>query len=311
MQPKILDVFTVRSNPFRWQQPDLLYRKFVDHMLSSGVRLHVIECAYGDRPFVCAMPGVNHIGVRSVSRVWNKESCLNAGIRRTPDAERIAWIDADITFRSPTWVDDTLHALEIYSVVQPWTTALDLGPNDEITAVHNSFAKVLFDGGPVVPDGQKFWKGDGGPYTFPHPGFAWAITRDSYGKIGGLLDIAGMGSADHHMALAMVGGASLSMPAGTDPTYGRHVMRWQERALKYVNGNIGYVQGTIEHSFHGRKQNRDYLGRWNMFVRNSFNPDEDLVTNADGVYELAGNKPDLQRDFDRYLLSRAEDGNSL
>ena len=311
MQPSDLHVFTARSNPFRWQSTDALYQAFVEHMLASGVTLHVVECAYGNRPFVCQVPGVDHIGVRARSRIWNKENLLNLGIRRTPEAQAIAWVDADITFRSPTWAMDTLHALEIYDIVQPWETAMDLGPKGEIMTVHTSFAKVLQDGGPVSPGGQKFWKGYGGPYTYPHSGYAWAMTRQAYSDVGGLLDIGGCGSADFHMAQSLVGAAVSTMPLGTTDAYRAHVMRWQDRALRSVNGNIGVVPGMIEHGFHGAKIKRQYLSRWDMFVKHQFNPDTDTVLNGDGVLELAGNKPALQRDFDRYLLARAEDANTL
>lgn len=311
MEAKNLHVFTTRSNPLRWEAPDALYRNFADHMIASGVTLHVIECAYGDRPFVCEVPGVDHIGVRAESRIWVKENLLNIGVRRNPQAQYIAWVDADVTFRNPHWATDTLHALQLWPVVQPWDTALDLGPKDEIIAVHKSFAKVLHDGGPVVPANKKWWQGDGGPYSYPHSGYAMALTRQAYGDLGGFLDIGGMGSGDHHMALGLVGQAHISMPDGTTENYRRHVMRWQERALRHVNGRIGYVPNTIEHGYHGPKRARGYISRWDMFTKHQFTPDEDLKVNADGVYELAGNKPDLQRDFDRYLMSRNEDSNAM
>ncbi len=56
------------------------------------------------------------------------------------------------------------------------------------------------------------------------------------------------------------------MPGGTNEAYRREVMRWQDRALRHINRNIGYVPGTIEHLFHGRKSERGYQSRWDMFV---------------------------------------------
>ena len=88
-------------------------------------------------------------------------------------------------------------------------------------------------------------------------------------------------------------------------------MRWQGRALQHINFRLGYVPGIIEHRFHGRKADRGYLSRWNMFVRHGFDPDEDLKRNSFGVFEWTGNKPELIREFDLYLRSRNEDINSL
>ena len=311
MRADLLHVFTARANPIRWQAPDRLYRDFAQHMLDSGVVLHVIECAYGDRPFTCEMPNVDHIGVRAKTMIWNKENLLNIGIRRVPEAKYIAWIDSDVFFRQASWAADAVHALQLYDVLQPWSTAYDLGPNDEHLTAHRSFCRVLHDGDPVSPRGDKWWYGDGGPYTYPHSGYAWCITRVAFAWLGGLLDIGGMGSGDFHMAQGLVGAAQCSMPYGTHPAYQRHVMRWQERALRHVNGNIGYLPGTVEHRFHGAKPKRNYIGRWDMFLKHQFNPDEDLKPNCDGVYELSGNKPELRRDFDAYLRSRSEDANTI
>ena len=88
-------------------------------------------------------------------------------------------------------------------------------------------------------------------------------------------------------------------------------MRWQPPAQAHVNGNIGYVPGAIEHRFHGRKADRGYLSRWGIFVRHGFVPDADLKRTTSGVFEWAGNKPELRREFDLYLRSWNEDVNNL
>lgn len=46
-------------------------------------------------------------------------------------------------------------------------------------------------------------------------------------------------------------------------------------------------------------------------VNNKFDPATDLIRNTWGVLELAGNKPQLQRDIDSYFRQRDEDSNTL
>jgi hypothetical protein len=128
---------------------------------------------------------------------------------------------------------------------------------------------------------------------------------------GGLFELAGMGSADHHMAMAMAGLVERSWPGGTSAAYKAHLLRWQQRAMRYVNGRLGALPGIIEHRFHGSKQNRGYLGRWEIFVRHGFDPDTDLKRNSYGVLEWAGNKPELEREWDLYLRARREDDNCI
>jgi hypothetical protein len=310
MLPK-LHVVTVRFNPLRWQTPDRHSRDWTQSVLDAGADLTVAEVQYGERPFTCDLPGVNHVGLRSDSWAWSKENALNLAIQRIPAARYIAWEDSDVFHRNPDWARETVEALQHYRVVQTWSKALDLGPNDELICPHRSFADCYLHGEPLAPPSVACWKSDGGPYDYPHSGFSWACKREFLDWTGGLFELGGMGSGDHHMALAMVGHVGASWPGGTALSYREHLLRWQDRATRYVNGRIGPVHGMIEHRFHGRKGDRGYLSRWNMFVRHGFDPDTDLKRNTYGVLEWAGNKPELEREWDLYLRSRNEDINAL
>jgi hypothetical protein len=306
-----LHVFAARFNPLRWKTPDNIYKEWVGHMLDSGVKLHVIECQPGDRPFVGDLPHVNHIGVRARTMAWSKECLLNIAISRVPEAQKIVWSDTDVFFRRPGWANEVSAALDIYEIGQPWDVAYDLGPHDEHMELHKSFASLFHAGQPVVPGGDKFWKFNGGPYDYAHTGYCWFANRRALDWTGGLFDLGGMGSGDHHMALALVDEVRKSVPGGTSPTYLAHLLRWQDRAARHINRNIGFVHNTIEHRFHGSKASRGYLSRWDMFVRHGFDPDTDLKRNTFGVLEWAGNKPELIREFDLYLRSRNEDANVI
>jgi hypothetical protein len=311
-----LHVVTCVANPLGWRSREGLARGAVAAWLSAPeVSITLVEAAYGSRAFGLAdLVGerVTHIGVRATTLAWSKECLLNIGISRLPtSAEKIATIDADVTFRRPHWAAATLAALDLYPIVQAWDTAYDLGPNDEHIQTHKSFASAWHSGAPIVAGGSKFWKFSGGAYEYPHPGYAWAWQRRALDRVGGLFELGGMGSGDHHMALGMVGRADASLPGGITPAYRAGVVAWSDRARTEINGKLGVVHGTIEHPFHGRKSDRAYEGRWGMFLKYGFDPMTDLKRNLSGVIEFAGNKPDLERAFDRYLRAREEDVNTL
>jgi hypothetical protein len=306
-----LHVITARFNPLRWATPDRTYRDWVGHILDAGARLSVVEVQYGQRAFCCDMPHVNHIGLRADSWVWGKECAINQAIQRLPDAAYIAWGDADIWHRKAGWVRETVEHLQHYRVIQTWTSALDLGPNDELLEMHRSFCAQFLAGAPLVATGNRFWTFDGGYATYPHSGYFWAAPRAFFDATGGLFELGGMGSGDHHMTLACIGKVDRSWPQGTSAAYRAHLLRWQVRAQAYVNGRIGALPGIIEHRFHGAKQNRGYLSRWDMFMRHDFDPDVDLKRNSWGMLEWAGNKPELERAWDQYLRSRREDDNCV
>lgn len=313
----VLDIVTCVSNPIQWDSRIDLARKAIANWLKEpNVRVTVVECQFGDREWSLddleSDPRVTHVKVKATTLVWNKESLLNIGIQRAPlDAKYFGTFDADILFRKPGWATDCINTLHLYPVAQPWRTAYDLGPNDENLAVHRSFCSVYHSGDPVAPTSKNFWKHDNGPYDYPHSGYAWVWTREILDRMGGLFELGGMGSGDHHMALGMAGKADWSLPEKITDEYKDLVKRWEARAKAHINGKIGFINHTIEHLFHGTKAKRNYIGRWEMFFQHLFNPHTDLKKNTYGVIEFAGNKPELEQAFDRYLRSRNEDVNSL
>lgn len=316
MAIRTLHIVTCVANPIRWNSRIRLARAAIESWLKEpNVHVTVVECVYGGREFDLSdmqSDRVNHVPVRANTLVWNKECLLNIGIHRLPfSAYYVGTFDADIKFRRAGWASETIAALDLFHVVQPWTVAYDLGPNDEHLQTFTSFAKVFHSGAPIAPTADKFWKFDGGIYEYPHSGYAFAWTRPILDRIGGLFEVGGMGSGDHHMALGIAGQADKSMPAGTNLAYRQAVKVWESRAIAHINRKVGYVHGTIEHMFHGRKANREYVSRWDMFVKHGFDPIADLKRNTYGVLEFSGAKPELEREFDLYLRSREEDVNTV
>jgi hypothetical protein len=311
MRSDLLHVVTCISNPLRWKSRIRIYRDFERHMIESGVRLTIVECALGERPFeLNDTPGVSHVGVRHHTFSFNKECLLNLGIqdvvRRDPDARYIATIDADVRFRQKGWAAETVHALQRFDVVQPWVDCYDLGPNGEHLELHRSFGKLWADQTPLIQGPNAAY----GPYQFGHPGYAWAYRRSVLSELGLLVETAVLGAADHHMAMAFIGRVMDSVPRNLGPNYIAPLVRWQDRARRF-GMNMGYVPGTIEHDFHGSKRKRRYIERWDILHKHNFDPITDLIKNEFGVTELAGNKPGLRMDIERYFSERSEDENCL
>jgi hypothetical protein len=304
-----LHVVTCIANPVLWRSRIELYKEFEEHMLQSGVKLTTVECAYGEREWELPHNShVNHVKVRASGRnmTWNKESLLNIGISRIPQAGYVGTFDADIRFRDPNWAKATLDALQHHHVIQPWTACYDLGPNNEHLATHKSFGALVRHQKPIVQGPNAV-----GGYEFGHPGYAWAWTRQALEWTGGLIESAALGAADHHMALAILGRVEETIHGGMTQAYKDVLNVWQSRAVSHMKNSISALAGTIEHGWHGNKAKRAYVSRWDILAQHKFNPLTDLKRNTYGVLELAGNKPELSRDIYAYFTSRDEDSNSL
>lgn len=309
MQSDRLHVVVAMANPVRWESRIRLFREFAEHMIESGVQLTVVECAFGERPHELGQDSrYRHVAVRAAGHalVWNKETLLGIGIARLPDEARyIGTFDADIRFRQPDWASAAVHALQHYDIIQPWTTCYDLGPGGEHLELHRSFCRIWHDKEPIV-QGPKAGMA---PYRFAHPGFAWCWRRSALDALGGLVETAALGAGDHHMALALIGRVDESIPENMTPGYVWPLRVWQQRAERAIQRNLGALPGSIEHSFHGAKPKRNYVGRWEVLQRHKFDPLIHLVKNSYGVVELAPGFPALRHDIDLYFRSRQEDAN--
>ena len=315
---RTLYIITAVSNPLGWKSRIALARRAIaSWLLEAPVHIILVECAYGNRPYeladLASNQRITYIQTRAKTLLWIKENMLNLGIHRLPQpAWYIAALDADIIWRHEGWATNVMNALDIYPIVQPWEYAMDLGPKGEHTAIHRSFASLYYEGKYVIPRfDEKTWQLVNYPYQYPHPGYGWAFTRDFLEHSGGLFEYGGVGAGDHHMALSFVNSAHMSIPKNVNGGYKAILMDWQSRVQSFPNLKIGYTPHTIEHFFHGRKGDRAYNARWKMFLDHNFDPVHDVKRNTFGILEFAGNKPELEREWDRYLRSRNEDTNTL
>ncbi len=313
MKPDQLHVVAAITNPLQYRSRPALYRDFERRVLDAGAHLTTAEAAFGDRPHEVTRettdhPRLTHIQVRTDQEIWHKESLLNIAIRRLPPAAKyIAWVDADVTFARPDWAAATVHALQHWAVVQMFSEAIDLGPRGEVLAKYTGFAYAWWHGHkPKHPHNYSAsW----------HPGFAWACTRQAFELMGGLLDWSLLGSADSHMALGLIGKARASMRPdtrkGASAGYLTALDDWERKAGR-LKQNLGWVDGTVLHHWHGKKADRGYLERWTGMIAHGFDPYRHLEREPSGLWRLSPDAPIGLRDHARkYFRSRNEDSVDL
>ncbi len=109
------------------------------------------------------------------------------------------------------------------------------------------------------------------------------------------------------MACALVNKVEESINGQTTQNFKDYWYRWQERANKFINGDIGYMNGTILHYWHGQKADRRYVDRWKILVDNDYDPVEDIYRDAQGLLQLNKNKPALRDQIKDYFSHRNED----
>lgn len=340
-----LYVITPLFNPQRYKRRWKLYSDFQKMVRDAGAILLTVECSFGERtsavddwakpaalpteppaftshgptpvPLAAQLPPSrlkqDYIKVYCnwEQELWTKECLLNIALQHLPsDWRYVAWIDSDVLFARPDWVSETLHKLQHYHFVQMFSIALDLSPRYEPIAAHHGFMYSYYHCGepPRGEDAYYGGSGQGSVVNQWHPGYAWAARREALDAVGGFMDFPILGAADHHMARALIGRARDSVHRDVHRNYLRWILHWQDRAERHVKRNVGYVDGTLLHYWHGSKANRRYVDRWKLLVDHRFDPEVDIYKDTRGIYRLAGNKPALRDQVRAYFRQRNEDG---
>lgn len=315
---KHLHVVTMITNPARFQSRIRLFRAFQDYMSQfKNVSLWVVEGIYPGCDYEVTDPdNPYHLRMELKDELWCKENLLNELVKQRlsvlcPNWEAVAWIDADVTFARPDWVEATLLALEAHPVVQLFSQCMDLTDRYE-----------------TVPFGKDTGVMEGVVYRWVkanyrptlgynrlggHYGYAWAMRRDAWDIAGGLIDIAITGSADHYMSYAFAKRPIYMVGPEYSRGYRRAVQAYCDR-FQAVDGVAGYVKGMLFHHWHGHKAERGYVSRHDILKRHRFDPYTHLARQDNGA--LCWNREDasfpagIVDDLRAYFRSRNEDASA-
>lgn len=315
--PKKLWVVGTYFNPPRFKAREKLAREFIERMEENPlVNLFIVETAFGDREFHLTEKGnPRHLQLKTFDELWHKESTINLAVQRIPDDwEYVAWIDMDVQFVRHDWALEACHQLQHHMVVQLFQTASLLGPNQEMvneqTIKGFAYLYKIHQMKPT-PAGYPYSGGPG--YAYPHPGFAWAMRREAWDHLGGLLETCILGAGDYHMAHALIGRAKETLEWNPQQRNGYHdnyramIMAWEAHAERYIRRDLGFVNGTILHHWHGAQKARKYNERWKTLVKHKFDPIMDLRRDSQGLYQLNPHKWGLRDAIREYASQRNED----
>jgi hypothetical protein len=266
------------------------YFRFHEGMGEDAQHLVTVEAVFDDS--IPHMAGLdNHIIRRTPTMLWQKEALLNIGIQRCLDLgyENIAWLDGDILFLNPGWMDNIREAVSRHKFVQVFQTLKRYYTEDSYEVIKSVASSA----------------GNSSPAT----GFGWAVPSHVYRRV--LL----------YDKLIVGGGDSLIYEAANDAmatwlekrysTY-RHaedVFDWANQWWDEIQGDIGYASNNIETFYHGNLKNRRYLNRYDILKKSGFDPKKDVVTDpVNGTIEWTHTrKPYLKSSIREYFSDRKED----
>lgn len=323
-----IEVIAVISNPCQYESRYALYKIFAENLKQQNVkvRLWTVELQHGMRPMVVTNElKENHIQLWTSAlpgEIWHKENLINYAInyltKKVPDWRYVAWVDADFKFE-PDAFEKTIQALQHYDIVQMWSHLINLAPNGGIinNGVGISYMYGLLEAG-LNPTGEY-------PQWLGAPGGAWAARRGTLNKIGGalggpLIDWVILGAGDLYFAECLNG--LLHVGGGVDtknlhkyhPAFIQSLQQYQYTAVSELKKNIGYVENTVRHMFHGRAKDKQYGTRGDILIKYQFNPLTDLKKDVSGIWQLvihSERQIGLRDACRKYFKTRNEDANTL
>lgn len=261
------------------------YKRFKEEL---GTDLLTIECAFGNDPFTLE----DSVKLRADSVLWQKERLLKIGEKLLPrEQDYVIFLDADIIFQNKNWLQDTRNALKHYNVVQPFQTIHRRNRDWSIEASYESF-------GYRYAQGVRSSKFD----IHGHTGFAFACRREAFG----LYDRQIAGTGDHLWYHAVVG--QLPVACIDRDLKGKRAYDFYSWAVNYykkTQGKLGFVEGEIDHLYHGSIKNRNYSVRMQELEKLDYDPRADIHTNSQGLLEI--NRKEIRDWVASYFESRKED----
>jgi len=297
-----LNVIIVISNPCLFAKRYILMREFVKRFEEEeeNVNLFVVELIYaGQRFIVTDKNNKNHLQIKTETPIWHKENMINLGVKYLLPAnyKAFAWIDADLEFESCTWALDTLKILNgCKDVVQLFSHCVDMDAEKNNLNIFNSFCYNFTKGKTYkVNNNSNYW----------HPGFAWAMTRKMYERVGGLYEKAILGAGDHIMSLAFINKVEHAANDYYSEDYRNSMYEFQQKAKNF---RMGYVPGVIRHNFHGTKENRKYGERWKTLVKFDYSPVKHITYDNKGILiPTVDFSQEFKADVLNYFKERKED----
>jgi hypothetical protein len=260
-------------------------------------------------------------------RIWQKERLLNIGASILPPHVRyVAWVDADMLFSDPDWPAKARAVLDQHGgMVQLFDTAYHLPQDIDPLTVDVAQCAVLLpflSGISIarsVREGQfdrlesEWSKRSTGIETirdiYNVRGFAWAARREAL-LASGLYEGMVVGGADWISSFALLGRVEhcLSARPFTEP-HKAHIRQWAVNAHKAgLFAHCDDLPQSAWHLWHGTMANRNYGGRYQMLIGNSFDPARDLIREQGRPLRWADPGGALAKAVGEYFFSRREDG---
>jgi len=287
-------------NPARFKRilKNALY--IISVLKEAKIPYFVVECTFHKaRPQI---PGADLV-LNSDSYMFYKEQLFNKLEPRVPEKyTKLVFLDADVLLDTPDWIDQISESLNSHDILQPFSQSCWLTPdNTRIRSKKMSYAFAIVTKKTINKNTVHDY----------HPGFIWAFKRDIFRRVGGFFPRSIIGGGDVATVLNMfpIEVTDELFYKATNPAFGKLIIdawRAYNTTFKQVNPKLGFLSNRALHLFHGVRENRQYVSRYeDIYTAMKGAWDDEIVTNSDGLYEFK--RPEINKVVLNYFKRRNED----
>lgn len=286
------------------------HRACANALAGQGIDLWTVEGLFPWQQ--AALTGDRRIEVTIRDYLWHKERLLQIGVQRLPDyVDAVLLIDADVSFDHKDIRGRIEQVLEKYQVCQPWSHAIFLdeqrrplnGPIDVTRCRNVDLGRWMSEVPQFLQRSMAAENFGQRGYVRAHPGLAWAVRREWFDAVG-LYQFALGGNGDETLAEGCWGVCDATARANYSTAQWAHVLPWIASCFRAVQGNVGYVPGTVRHLWHGSIRSRGYREREYTMVTHGYDPERHLVDAPDEALAWSPEAPAELVDWWKHYLTK-------
>ena len=287
----------------------------------QGLPLLAFEVTGRDRAFALTSDDADIlIQIATDEVLWHKESVYNTCFRYLPaSASEVCFLDADVVFSNPHWIEDTRASLDHADFVSPFETVFHLtddeserlireGRVDPATPGQRSFGFGLRE--TLAADRETFVRSGANPVGIGHTGFAIAMKREFMEAVG-FYDRLVLGGGDMAIPDALLESSSHHLARYLPPSWQADLAQWKQSVMAGGYRSIGHVTGEVFHLWHGDKKYRFYGERYQITRRIGLNAPDDFVRDENGILSLKKGRYRQRLGLRFFFWVRNEEGGGM
>lgn len=264
------------------------YMKFRAANKKQGLKLLVVELAFGNRPFQLTNKDADLlIQLRSDTILWHKEALINIGIKQLPqDCDKVVWLDTEIIFTDNSWIAKTADMLEKYKILHLFKTVVFLNKKGNICS---RSCTGLF---PYLANEDCSY--------VTNPGLAWGARREVIQKCK-IYDAMVLGGGDNLFLHGLFNGFPDILRFCSNNLL-RHYKEWSNKISDEIKGSFYYLDSEVTHLYHGNIPYMLYHIRDKWYRKYLFDPYEDIERDSNGCWDLKNRK--IEKLAKKYFIMR-------